>query len=87
MQDSNPVVRVVNAVADREGVDPVELTPPLHSVIDTDALDALFQSPSQQDRSKVCVEFRYKGYLVRVTGSDEVEVVDYSLRADTDLEI
>lgn len=34
--------RVGEAVANREGVDSVEVEPPLHSTIDTDALEASF---------------------------------------------
>ena len=44
-------LKVVEKVADREGVDPLALHPPLHTVIDTEALDSLFQSTPSTSRS------------------------------------
>lgn len=77
MTDEDAVcVRVVSEVADREGVDPVELTPRLHSVIDTEALDSLFQPTPKRDGGSGFVEFRYQGYLVRVDASGAVEIVE-----------
>lgn len=35
---------VVEAVAEAEGVRPVELTPPLYDIIDPDALDRIFDN-------------------------------------------
>lgn len=58
---------VVSAVADREGVDPSTLEPPLYEAVDTDALDMLFRSGSGE------VSFTYAGY--RVTVDDRAEVV------------
>lgn len=46
--DASLARRVVEAVADREGVDSVELEPPPHSAIDTDALEAMFDSPGSE---------------------------------------
>ncbi|QLG50079.1 HalOD1 output domain-containing protein [Natrinema halophilum] len=73
-QGAGVSVKVVDEVADREGVDPGNLQPPLHKVIDTEALDALFQSTSSTARTDGTVEFQYKGYQVRVKSSEEVEI-------------
>lgn len=72
-----PSTAVVNAIADREGVEVTELEPPLTKVIDPDALDTLFQ-PTQRGDSAATgeVTFRYNGYLVTVAEDGEVEVAD-----------
>nr|WP_170155581.1 HalOD1 output domain-containing protein [Halopiger aswanensis] len=67
-------LKVVEKVADREGVDPVDLTPPLHTVVDTEALDSLFQSTSSTERAVGKVEFQYQGYQVQVDSSGEVQI-------------
>jgi len=67
-------LKVVEKVAEREGVDPTELHPPLHTVIDTEALDSLFQSTPSTDRTTGTVEFRYRGYKVQLSSSGEVEI-------------
>ena len=56
---------VVQAVADAEGVDPIELQRPLYEAIDPDALDALFGG-SDPDATTLPgrVEFAYHGYTV-----------------------
>jgi len=51
---------VVAAVADREGVDPIDLDRPLYDAIDPDALDDLFEN------SAVRVQFDYLGYTVSI---------------------
>lgn len=63
-----PSVAVVELVADRSGVDPMEL-PPLGSVLDTDALDALVCGSARSDRS-VALSFPYAGMEVTVGGTD-----------------
>lgn len=67
-------ITVVRKVAAREGLSPIQLTPPLHEVVDTDALDALFRSPDPQ--SDVSLEFSYRGYRVTVEGHGNVTVTD-----------
>lgn len=66
--------RVVTMVAERKGVDPIELTPPLHSVIDPDALEALF---SEEKSGFARVQFTYNGVEVSIQGDDtpEIEIV------------
>lgn len=77
---------VVEKIADREGTDPAELHPPLHTVIDTDALDTLFQSTPSAARADGTIEFQYKGYQVRIDGSGEVqigEIVSFTEKPET----
>lgn len=70
-----PSVAVAVAVAARERVDPVELTPPLHDVVDPDALDALFADRDARDQA-VSVAFDYCGYRVEISGDGTVDVRD-----------
>ena len=75
MSDGEPIsLKVVEKVADREGTDPAALHPPLHTAIDTEALDALFQSTSGTTRANGTVRFQYQGYTIRVDGSGEVQI-------------
>lgn len=69
-QNNELVLAISEAVAEREGVDIIELDSPLHEVIDTEALDTLFAAP-QVDAS---VTFTYCGYAVEVDGDGEIRV-------------
>ena len=66
---------IVAKVAEYEGTAPEDLQPPLHSAIDTDSLDALFEA-ADSDREGPSVEFTYKGYTIRVDGADEITIND-----------
>ncbi|NUB91121.1 hypothetical protein HT576_08815 [Haloterrigena sp. SYSU A121-1] len=68
--EKTPMYAVVSAVAEAEGIDPVNL-PPLYNVVDPEALNALFTSDSGGVSS---VEFEYAGYSVVVRGEGTVEV-------------
>jgi len=57
---------VVEAVATAEGISPLDLSVPLATVIDTDALDALFRCESCN------VTFDYCGYRVSVDSDRSV---------------
>ncbi len=68
---------VVEIIADIEGIDPTELTPPLYSVIDPDALNSLFQSSASDDLSpSVCVSFQYCGYEVHIESDGELTILN-----------
>ena len=69
-----PSDRVIEAVAQKEGVSPVELFPRLFDVIDPDALDALVQAAADSNSSRVKVEFRCRDYIVRVQNTPTVDV-------------
>ena len=80
MVSPSPSVRVVEAVAREEGVPPTELTPTLMTVIDPDALDAVFERGAEQ----IEIEFEYRGYVVRVQNRPTVEVTVREARPPTD---
>jgi len=61
---------VVNTVAETKGVSPEDLTP-LADVIDPDALEALFESPSDHRQE---LRFEYEGCTVIVTNDTGVTV-------------
>lgn len=65
---------VVEAVADAEGVDPLELSPPLYEVIDPDALDRVFAVTPANGRMDGQLTFLYNGYEVTVCGDGYVTV-------------
>jgi hypothetical protein len=72
---------VIAAVAEREGVDPVDLEPPeydaLYEVVNPEALDSLFGTRENgRQRPTGRVEFPFCGYHVVVTSDGEVEVSD-----------
>ena len=70
-----PSEAVVERVAALEGVSPLEVTPPLYSAIDPDALDSLFVSRTTGERrSGVRLQFSFNGYDVEV-GRDGVVCV------------
>ncbi len=72
---------VIDAVAEREGVDLTEIEPPeyesLYSVINPEALDALF-APREDGspRANGRVLFHFCGYEVTVTDDGTVELSD-----------
>lgn len=66
---------VVESVAAREGVDPVDLDVPLFDVIDPEALDALVRSVVDgSSRPPVRIAFTYYGYDVIVASDGLVHV-------------
>lgn len=72
-------LEIAEKVAERNGVEPHDLTPPLHSAIDTAALNKLFESTKNGPREGE-VTFEYNGCTVRVVanGSVDVEIMDRS---------
>ena len=69
-----PSYRVVETVAREEGVSPAELSPPLYSVVDPEALDALIQTDADSDTGQVEIEFTYLDYVVEVRNGPTVSV-------------
>ena len=68
-------VEIVSEIADREDVEATALTPPLHDVVDTDALESLFEATATADRAGPgTVSFLYHGYDVTVTACGDVRV-------------
>ena len=74
-----PSLAVIVAVAEKEGIDPLDLEPPtydaLYDVINPEALDSLFDARTDGTaRSQGSVEFSFCGYSVVVTHDGAVEV-------------
>jgi len=75
MYDKNPSLRVVETVADVEESDPSDLSPPLASAIDPDALDRLMESADSDGPNPCCsVSFTYCGCDVDVHSNGRVVV-------------
>ncbi|WP_165872027.1 HalOD1 output domain-containing protein [Natrarchaeobius halalkaliphilus] len=66
-------LEIAEEIASQEGVTPEALSPPLYEVVDTEALQSLFD-PNDPDRCPVSVEFTYEGYTVRIDGANDVTV-------------
>jgi len=67
---------VIDAVARRAGVDPLELSTPLYDAVDPDELDALLDGASPSSRSPVSVTFRYHGYTITIDSDLTVTVAE-----------
>lgn len=75
----SPSHSIVTQIAAAEGIDPTELRPPLHAVVDPVALDRLVDSSeSTASDDRVRIEFEYCGYTVRVDGTGDVDVIGAS---------
>ncbi|WP_247731322.1 HalOD1 output domain-containing protein [Halovivax limisalsi] len=72
-------VAIVRAVASEKEVDPVDLSPPLDTVIDADALNDLFKAP-KKSAGRVC--FEYSGCRIQVLADGTVEVEPAEAAAD-----
>jgi len=70
MTDRSVCREIVERVAQNEGTDQAELTPPLGAVIDTDALESFVAS------SNGTVQFEYCGYEVTIYDADDVLVYE-----------
>lgn len=66
-------LEIVQKVAQSKGVDPIDLHPPLHTTIDTEALNNLFKSTKNGQREGT-VRFEYNGHVVQVEADGTVEV-------------
>jgi hypothetical protein len=67
---------VIEAVARRAGVDPLELGTPLYDAVDPDELNALLDGTARPNRSPVEVTFEYYGYTVTVDGDRTVTLTE-----------
>lgn len=66
---------IVEQIADREGVDPVDLDVRLYDVIDADALEALMNGTGdRQPQANLRVEFTYCGYAVTVGKNGRISI-------------
>lgn len=69
--DERVSMRVIEAVAAADHVDPTEIESPLYQIVDPEALDRLYTHNPVAD---VHVTFDYAGYTVDVTPEGEVSI-------------
>lgn len=67
-------VAVVEAIADREGVDPTEVDVHLAEHVDPDALDALYRHASTNADDSWSIEFDADGHRVTVRSDGRITV-------------
>lgn len=80
----SPSLHVVQQVAASKGVDPADLDPPLHEVLDPDALDTLVQSAAHTaSGDETTIEFVYRDRRVRIDSAGTVDVTDIDQRTDS----
>lgn len=73
--DTEVATVVTRAIASLEGSDPESLQPPLHDVVDPDALDRIFQPlDGNTHRQTGRVEFPIQDYEITVWGDGTVVV-------------
>lgn len=72
--DESVGYRVVEAIAEATGTDPVALDPPLHAVVDWDALETLYDQRSCRERTAPEVSFEYADLTVRIDEGGRVSV-------------
>ena len=82
MAEEPLAVRIAARIAAHEGADPTALDPPLHEVVDLEALEALFDRPVGRPEFTGTVSFEYREYTVTVDHTDAVSVTS-ELTADT----
>lgn len=71
-RNGRPSTAVVEAVADAQGREPIDLSPLQHHV-DADALDALVASRTDEDGAGVRVTFEYEGFEVTVDSDGGID--------------
>lgn len=78
MERASPVsIRVIEKIAEREGIDPIEMRPPLYGAIDPDWLDEFPSKTTDSLEGRAGqITFTYKGYLVTVESSGHIEVTE-----------
>lgn len=80
-------VAVVEAIAERESIDPLDLDRPLYEVVDTEALEELFPVDGEgRPRSEGHVTFGYGGHRVRVSSDREVRILEPGTDGDDDVD-
>uniref|UniRef100_A0A8A2VH83 Halobacterial output domain-containing protein n=2 Tax=Haloterrigena alkaliphila TaxID=2816475 RepID=A0A8A2VH83_9EURY len=73
--DGEPLsVRVVREIAAHDGVDPMDLSPPLFHCLDPAALDDLFEQTGRGGPRSGRVTFTYDGKRVTVDSDGEVTI-------------
>lgn len=66
--------QVIEAIADRNNVDPLDLETPLCNAIDPDALNSLFEPAFGDGLRSGKVQFEHSGYRVTVISDSETDI-------------
>jgi len=66
--------RIVQKVADAEGVDPMALQPRLYDVIDPESLERLFKDSQRARASDLSVQFEYNGLIVQIDADGDISL-------------
>lgn len=75
--DRSISTRVIEKIAERRGIDPIEMHPHLYDVIDPDGLDQFFSEVmSNDEKGTAQVKFTCEQYTVRVEDSGEITVTE-----------
>lgn len=72
--DSPVSTMIVVEIAEREGVSPTALDPPLGAIVDMDALEAFVSGRETTPSAEQCVRLSYQGYTVTVRPGGHVVV-------------
>lgn len=69
-QEVSLMVAIIEAIAERKGVDALEFTPPLFEAIDTEIVELLSGKSANDGFEGVCIQFSYQGFEVTLDGDD-----------------
>lgn len=73
--ETPPTTTVIEAIAEHEGLDPLDLEQPLYEVVDPDALDSMIgDGEAGHGLSDITVQFSYNGCTVHASSDGSVEV-------------
>lgn len=74
---------IISKIADREGIDPLDLETPLYEVVDPDALENLtVDVEHRQDGSFPPIEFAYCGYTVNIDRTGQISIREQTSTTD-----
>lgn len=79
----NLLYEILREIADREGVDPLELETPLYEVIGADVLESLtVDAAHRRDNSFPPIDFVYYGYTVKIDSEGDIVISEQTGTTD-----
>lgn len=69
-QEVSLMVTIIETIAEREGVDALDLTPPLFEAVDPAIVELLSSKRANDGFEGVSIQFSYQGYEVTLDGDD-----------------
>lgn len=83
ISDERVVVKVIEAVAEKRGIDPLEVDEKLNEVIDPEALERLFRDrPNGASRAGGLVIFNFGECEIRIDSDLNVKVIEKNNATD-----